>query len=236
MCWRLGAASIFLAIYITINFRHLLKIAFLGRAKSTQTCCVMCLVVLCLWSPHKRCVCISLTWSDQNASQRPPGISHQTQQMVAKFCLAPSCSVGSPAGRALAPWRRVARALSPGRRKADLLTHEHIFHPKEAPRADWTAATILGFSRWRCSAPHEFPQVVVALFVGRGSRGERPAQTDCELGYRNVPKVIPTRRARALSEEVSHRVFWKEKSSLTPGEAPELPHILTFDNDGGVLL
>lgn len=192
MCWRLGAASIFLVIYITNDFSRLLKIAFLGRAKSTWTC------LSCVWwscnQPCKRCVCISLTWSDQNASQRPPGRSRQTQQMVGKFSLAPSCSPSSPVGRTLAPWRRVARALSPGRRKVDLLTHEPIFHSRrhhgQTGRLQRCWVSSIEDGEWD-SAPHELPQLVVAVFLGRGNRGERPTKTDCELSYHNVPQSKP---------------------------------------------
>lgn len=65
-----------------------------------------------LWSPHKSCICISLTWSDAAAAQRPPEISHQTQQMAVKFSLASSRSVSSPVGRAL-PHEEVLVELFP---------------------------------------------------------------------------------------------------------------------------
>lgn len=56
----------------------------------------------------------------------------------------------------------------------------------------------------------ELLQLVVVLFVGRGSRKERVPQRQT---VNCAPEVIPTMRARALGGGVSYGAFWKEKAA-----------------------
>lgn len=145
---RLGAASVYLVIYAAISFLHLLKIKSLGGGpKAHKPAVSRDRWPRPLWSPHKKCICISLTQSDHDAAQRPPEISHQPQQTAVKVSLAPSRSVSSPDGRALPHEEGLVELFPHGEGKLTL-THKHIFPPppEEAPRASWKAATILSFS------------------------------------------------------------------------------------------
>lgn len=170
MCWRLGAASIFLAIYIAISFSHLLKIAFLGRARSTQTA-VSCVWWSCVSGLHAKGLSVSVS----------PGLIRMRVTELWGEVIKHNRLKGS---LPLLPPAHLAAQLG------ELLPHEErlllLFPQEEGKLSYWLISPRrhhgqIGRLQQCWVSPIElelnFHIWLVARFVGRGNGGERPSKT-----------------------------------------------------------